>query len=546
MFGDYKSYKNFAPQYADWKYDRDLAEAKRIEYLSLHPQDMDIKDIQKSKTILRAIDIMDEFSQKRAEDMEVATEAVVSQGLSWATTIGSALGVAVLAIPKISNKIKKTSKEGQMLAFMASVIGGALIATFPAFPLFAWAAKAEVNASRRGRFEAMRNELKDPKTFAILTNEQEKELEELSEKYEVKNEKKRRNKKSIYSNKLKLKDLKEMAIDSKEFKAQKQEFEAKIEDNYNNIGKELTEKEILDAKKDQQLLLKLVEKIDIASQDYAENAELATSALTTSILALSGIGQLIYSKVAKFLRIKQSIAPMGVGIILSLGASIWANSIQKQASRVGRFKIKQELLNNPEQLVYVSDEKTKEIVDVEVNLHKKDNVFKFIRNLGKNNKEFNNWKKTEGEKEKNLAKAMQELEITDEQLKEAKRIQYNTFRTFNEVDEKSQKYAESVEAIGQSIQLPISQLFTGIGTLLGMKHMDKIGVGSKAQATTGLIKYMGTILLFTLPSIIINAFITKEQKKAARVANMEAINELSDYRKFADYSRYTEKESEVF
>lgn len=38
-------------------------------------------------------------------------------------------------------------------------------------------------------------------------------------------------------------------------------------------------------------------------------------------------------------------------------------------------------------------------------------------------------KKTEGEKEKNLAKAMQELEITDEQLKEAKRIQYNTFRT---------------------------------------------------------------------------------------------------------------------
>jgi len=56
---------------------------------------------------------------------------------------------------------------------------------------------------------------------------------------------------------------------------------------------------------------------------------------------------------------------------------------------------------------------------------------------------------------------------------------------------------------------------------------------------------MGTILLFTLPSIIINAFITKEQKKAARVANMEAINELSNYRKFADYSRYTEKESEI-
>ena len=69
-----------------------------------------------------------------------------------------------------------------------------------------------------------------------------------------------------------------------------------------------------------------------------------------------------------------------------LVASIFGSQIQKQAARVGRFKVKQELMKNPEQLVYVSDEKTGEITDVEVNLEKKDSIFKFLRNAWKNNK----------------------------------------------------------------------------------------------------------------------------------------------------------------
>ena len=49
---------------------------------------------------------------------------------------------------------------------------------------------------------------------------------------------------------------------------------------------------------------------------------------------------------------------------------------------------------------------------------------------------------------------------------------------------------------------------------------------------------MMTIIGCTLPSIAINAYVTKEQKKASRVANMLAINEMQDYRNFADYSKY--------
>ena len=59
------------------------------------------------------------------------------------------------------------------------------------------------------------------------------------------------------------------------------------------------EKEIEDAKRDQQLLTKLVEKIDIASQDYAENAELATNTVTTLALGTGGLVGWVSNKIMK-------------------------------------------------------------------------------------------------------------------------------------------------------------------------------------------------------------------------------------------------------
>ena len=61
-----------------------------------------------------------------------------------------------------------------LFATACAGIGGSLAA----LPLFSWAAKTEVKASRKGRFEAINTELKDPKTFAILTPEQEARLNE--------------------------------------------------------------------------------------------------------------------------------------------------------------------------------------------------------------------------------------------------------------------------------------------------------------------------------------------------------------------------------
>ena len=539
MFGDYKSYKTFAPQYFEWKAGRDLAEAKRVEYLKRNPEEIKQEDIQKSKAILRAIDVMDEYSQKRAENAEVATETIIGYGGSFAMSIGAIIGYLFrknMTLLKLCSKFVKNKKNVPKIAeIVAATIGGILGLTAASFPLYAWAAKAETKASRKGRFEAMRKELNDPKIFATLNSEQETQLNENL----LKLGKHKEEKNPFKGFKESWETVKELIVDSKKYKIQKIKFENEIEKDKKLFDKELNLEEIEDAKRDQQLMTKLVEKIDIASQDYAENAELATSTLITATFGLSALFTLLYEKIAQALKWKKSAVPAGLGGLLMMGASIWGARVQKEAARVGRFKIKQDLINNPEQLVYVSDEKTAQFKDLKIDSPNKKSFFKFMKEAWKNSREYDKWKKNEGAVEKNISKALENIELSDEQLKDAKRLQYNTFKTFNKVDEKSQKYAESIEALGQSIQVPIVELLTIIGVGFGMKFLVK-GLQSKntTEQITGWIKYLMTALGFTLPSIGINAYITKEQKKASRVANMLAINEMQDYRNFADYSRF--------
>ena len=534
MFGDYKAYKKYEPTYAEWKHNRNIMEAKRETYLSKHPELVNNNDIQRGQILLRAIDVMDEYSQKRAENMEAATESVIGMGLDLAFFGGGLLGGLLGTIKPIGKFFQRFASKGSKNAKLVgigipAVIGG-VAGTLAAFPLMAWGAKAEVSASRKGRFEAMRNELNNPNVFAILTEEQLKEANKKAETVILDDKKNLKSKlKNSFSS------IKEMAVDSKEYKKQRLEFEKELEKDENKISKQMTEEEINSAKRDQQLLTKLVEKIDIASQDYAENSELATQTAILGVGATGGILSIFSGKVLRAMKIKSAGKIDSIIKMLSIAAfalmSIFSAQINKHASRVGRFKVKQELLNNPNNFVYVDDKKANEVKDFEVKVNKKQNVFKFLKNAWKNNKEYNNYKKTVGKEERKFFKAVEDIKLTPEQLKEAKKLQKNTFRTFNKVDENSQKYAESIEALGQSIGYPIITFFSVIASIFAVPYLNK-EAKTQIERTQNYAKYFGIIALSLIPAIIINAIITKEQKKASRIADMKAIEELNDYRKF--------------
>lgn len=534
MFGDYKAYKKYEPSYAEWKNNRNILEAKREAYLLQHPEIVNKNDIQRGQILLRAIDIMDEYSQKRAENMEAATESVIGMGLDFAFFGGGIIGGLLGTIKPIGEFFQrfasKGSKNAKLIGIGIPAVIGGLLGTLAAFPLMAWGAKAEVSASRKGRFEAMRKELDNPNGFAILTEKQLQEVEEKAKNVVLDDKKGFKSKiKNSFSS------IKEMAVDSKEYKLQKIEFEQELEQDNKNIDKQLTEKEIISAKRDQQLLTKLVEKIDIASQDYAENSELATQTAIIGIGTIGGILSIFTRRVLNAMKVKSAAKIDAFVKILSISAfaimGIISAQINKQASRVGRFKVKQELLKNPNNFVYVDDNDALKVKDFELKETKKQGVFSFLKTALKNNKEFNKYKKTVGKEERKFFKAVEDIKLTPKQLKEAKQLQKNTFRTFNKVDENSQKYAESIEALGQSVGYPIITLSSVIASLLAFPYLEE-AAKNKIEKINNYSKYFGIIGLSIIPAIIINYMVTKEQKKASRIADMKAIEELSDYRKF--------------
>ena len=536
VFGDYKSYKQYEPTYANWKNKRNIMDAKRLAYLEKHPELINPNDIQRGQILLRAIDIMDEYSQKKAENMEAATEPIIELGLELTAFLGMGLGGLLGTIKPIGNffsrLVPKNNKYQKYLGIGIPAVIGFLSGSIAAFPLMAWGAKAEVSASRKGRFEAMRKELNNPKGFAILTEEQMLQAEQKAKNIVLDEDKKKKVSekitKSFYS-------LKDMATDSKEYKLQKKNFELELAKDEKALDDIMTEAEIENAKKDQQLLTKLVEKIDIASQDYAENSELATQAATLLVGSLSGITYFGADKVLRKLKIKSenkiSIIIKGLAIAAMAGMGIIAAEINKQASRVGRYKVKQELMKNPNNFVYVSDEQANEIKDIELKPQKKQNIFAFLVSAIKNNKEYKKYQKTVGKEERKFYKAAEKLDLSEQQLKDAKRLQKNAFRTFNKVDENSQKFAESIEALGQSIAYPINLVIGLIATAIGAPYLLKVAT-SKKDVYNNLSKYIGIVMLSAIPAMLINTYITKEQKKASRIADMNAIQDLDDYRKF--------------
>lgn len=530
VFGDYKLYRKYEPAYADWKNMRDIQDAKRMAYLKKHPELKNENDIVRGKTLIRAIDVMDEYSQKRAENMELATDQIKVLITELTLFAGAGLGYLASKMGPVKKFLEKKLSQGDMrFASLLPVLIGALIGAVTAYPIETWSAKKQIKASREGRLEAMNNELKNPNVFAILTPEQQKQAEEISKTLPVKEE----TKKMLKLGEV-ISTIKSLSGNDAKYREQKAIFDKNLKEEEKRINDKMSADEILNSKKDQQLLTKMVEKIDISSQDYAENVELMTDVGTTVIMSGGVLFSMLLGKLLNSLKVKSAQKVTTISYIASLLTGLTfatvGTQLQKEASRVGRYKIKQELMKEPDSLVYVDDDKAKGEKEFVLNENKR-NFAKFIKEAWKNNKEYKQYKKTTQKEEQKYYRAVEKLKLSESQINEAKRLQKNTFKTFNKIDENSQKYSESVEALGQSLMQPISMAGTVVGMFFALPLLFKKSA-NKVETAEKYAKYFCVSLLGSVPALLFNAYITKEQKKASRVADMMAINELNDYRQF--------------
>lgn len=550
----YNNYKKYLPDYESWRDQQDLNAQRRLEYLKQHPEKINKEDIERGKNLLHAIDVMDEYSQNNAEDMEVATEFATGQIVGLASTLGMFIGLPFSqskVLKSIVAKFVKNNNSGvEAIAAIVPSIFGMLIGMAASFPAIVWSTKAQVTASRKGRFEAMRKDLSNPVHFATLTPEQRKQVEEITKTIQINDKDKNKfmpKKGKVADPFSALRTLKNYFSENGEYAKQKKEFDAKLDARKSQFDTPLTPEQIKNAKRDQQLLTEVVRKMDVASQDYAENAELATNTLSVLSLGTGGLVGWISNKLLKLMKVNpggrfSKFLPWFVGLSLPLAVGIYAAQVQKQASRVGRFKVKQELLNNPASLVYVDEQETAKMSDVKLKQRpKKPNIFEFFMQLVKDNKEYNKYRKSKGVEDLKLHKALEQINLSPEQLKEAKALQMNVFNTFNTVDEKSQDYSESVEAFGEITKQGVATFGSLGGLALSALLMLRMTKHPEKIKQTGLLnsvaKAITPLFVMLLPVIGVDIYTTKAQKKASRVADMLAFKELQDYRNYADYSK---------
>jgi len=555
IFENYKEYQKYEPQYKVWKEEKDLKEAKKLAYLKENPVDEKTKqtEIQRGKALMHAINVMDEYSQSRAENMEIATQQVVSQASLLVEYAGVFLGTTLLFVPKVKKALKSLGTKFPKFAHCTPfipIIVGALAGMAVGSCMQGWAAGKEVGASRKGRFEAIQKDLSDPKVFAVLTDDQKAKQKKIASKIPTTKDMKKGvvAEKSNMMNPLNaFKVLKDLAIGDKKLELEREAFDKSL---YKGEDKnlQLSENDLLKAQKDKQLLHNIVEKIDMKSQDYAENIELATGVLGVLSGVGGGIAGFVTKKVLNFLKVSNSKAAnmisWGIALALGIGGAIFATSIQKQGSRVGRYIAKKEIEQDMNNYVYLSDEKINSVKgDVKPNIPQKPNFFKFLVQVIKDNFEYKNYVKTKGVEHIKEQMALKDIQLTDEQIKEAKQLQKNTFKTFNKLDEKSQLYAESVEAVGNTIQMPVTGITSLVGLSIGTYFSTLLMRNSKNVSQ--FVKSLPVIgaAAGIIPAIALNWIFTRKQKQASRVAHMLALNEMQDVKKYVDYENLEKVEN---
>ncbi len=448
--------KNYT-KYDDWEQVQADERAKK-EYLAQNleiPQDKIELTNKRAQTVVRATEIMDARSEDNCENMEQLTGIVSMVPL---------LGLTFAQYP-IMNWV--TKKYGAKYAKHVPIANlGLMLAS--AVGMILWSNSKQKEASRIGRYQAKQNELKGLENFVIYTPEQMEKAKEIAKS--IPDEKERNSIAKM------IKELKDVAKDKKAYEQwlaakDPQEIEKLKALNVNLSGEKLQ-----NAQADKELIVDTVKEINIKAEEYSENLENAFDTMgTVSWLAAIPLGFGI-NKLLKAFKVSPKInklVSIAVPVITSLGISMTGTIEQKTASRIGRFKARQDIMKNPARLMHYSDEDMKKAENIKADKQKQGffekigDSFSFIGKYFKDKKAYNKYKKTTQKENEKLQKAFKEIEITDAQKAEAQNLQKNVFRAFDEIDEMSQRYSEDVEA-GCDIAKEVGMTAWSIASTLGI------------------------------------------------------------------------------
>lgn len=462
--------------YDAWDKKQDDRRAQK-EYLAKTldiPQEKRDEVRAKTKAVVRATRIMDGRSEDNCENTEMivgALAAIPAMILYFLTMhfgpkifhkkqideINKQLGDKNLSKEMEQNLDKKLkefrTKSANKTTYLALVVTA--ISTIGG--IF-WSNSKEKEASRIGRYQARTIELQNAANFVMYTPEQIKEGKKIAKT--IKNPPEDKGISKIWN------EFTDMMNDKKAYKEwQKSKDPNELEKLKN---RKVTPQQMEKAIQDKELIVDVIKDINNTAEDYSENMENAFKTLSMTsfllIAPLTLLTNLLLTGVKASAKIKW-IASAAVGFLVPPLLFIQGTSQQKDAARVGRYVAQRELLKNPDKLLAFSDEEMKKASHIKSDTkpqtfwQKMKQNFKFLKTYKKDLKEYEEYKKTIKQEEDKLYRALKKVPITEKQKLEAKQLQQNVFRAFDQVDEKSQRYSEDVEATCEATQNIISMIF---------------------------------------------------------------------------------------
>ena len=464
---NYKKYDRWEQAQAD-----KMAQKKYLAQNGVVSADQIELTKKKAQAVIRATEIMDTRSENNCENVEQIVgmfAAVPSIGIAMAQTpLTIALENRIIKKDKtlqtlkeelktatkesqdkinneIGNRIKKDSMKANRIG-MFGTIAGMFAATIG---MLLWGNAQQKQASRIGRFQAKQNELKDVENFINYTPEQLEEAEKIAQNIPNKKEKNG----FLQS----IQEVKEMLQSKKAYKHwAKQKDPNELE---KLKARDISPENLKKAKVEQELITNVVSEINIKAEEFSENLENAFDTFGTLSFLLAvplGFATNKILNIAKANPKIKTVVSYLVPSLTTLGIQLVGTNEQKNASRIGRYYARKDLMENPHKLIYFSEiienykELKKEIVEPTYSETDSEIVAKLLNKHYKENTQKHNEK---------LQEAFKQIESTDAQKAEAKNLQTNVFKAFDEVDEMSQRYSEDIEATTEIAKEAVLNLF---------------------------------------------------------------------------------------
>jgi len=543
-------------------------EALREKY---PPNPQDIEDSkQYSRTIIDVINTMDQHSIDKSEDASMMVKNALFGLDLIGMSVGAGIGAYVSKSPAIQKKLN-------LPPFAISILGASLAASLTNMVGEIWGAQIEKQASRIARYQTRKNDLKDPRAFVVYNEAQIQEAKKIAETLpDVKTEKQEVSIKKSFNPISSFVDAKKttdsLTKDYNSYNEWKKEYSKQEELKSEKFkGMEISPEQLTKAQKDRDNLLNVIKNIETSSLNYFMNMKLAmvgvNIAVDTAALAVGGgvftaIDQLQKHKVLKqesttinmtklaFLKVFPAIVMFSL-----IGPTV---KMLKDGARIGRYKAKQELLNNPESFITYDENKRNDVKDVSVEKPvKKSFIDRFKKNIAdvkqlrKDYSEYQNYIKTTRKEELKLDEALKHVDISEVQMQDAKNLQRKSFYSFEKMDEKAQRFTDDTDAAVDVVKMFIMAV---IGC--GVKIFNFSFYGKKAkQYNNGkqlefadlfnLLKHFKAKDILTIVGVSLIPLAVKIplivqgihiKKEAGKIGIMTAMNDLEDPKNYLDSS----------